>query len=212
MKNYIVRSLYKLNQGVLGIAPSDYITYKEMHEYTLKSFNQYISAPWELILLTGEVDNSQQLFKDVFNKTYEIWQREDCNILFVDLDIVAVKPVTLFDQYQYFTMFFRLNDQFNCGLRYFPSTMDQSIWDYGLELCRDWTDDVEWDREQTIYSKMCVKQEEFTTIAEPIVAQGNISAFNDDDYISKHPLLHLHSSHVGPSKALELIKFFYPQS
>jgi hypothetical protein len=180
MKNYIVRSLYKLNQGVLSISPSDYITYKEMHEYTLRSFNQYISAPWELILLTGEVDNSQQLFKDVFNKTYEIWQREDCNILFIDLDIVAVKPVTLFD--------------------------------YGLDLCRDWTDDVEWDREQTIYSKMCVKQEEFTTIAEPIVAQGNISAFNDNDYRSQHPLLHLHSSHVGPSRALELIKFFYPQS
>jgi hypothetical protein len=211
MKNYLVRSLYQIDKGVLHIAPADYCTYKEMHEYTLTSFNQFIAGPWDPILFTGTVDNVQEMFKDVFLRTYNLWHQEECNILFVDLDIVAVKPVSIFDQYQNFTMFFRLLDQFNCGLRYFPASMSKSIWEYGLTLYNEWNNDCEWDREQTIYSKMCVSQEDFVTVTTPIIAQGNISAFNDSEYRSQHPLLHLHSSHIGPSKALDLIKNFYSE-
>ena len=61
-----------------------------MHELTLASLKKHIGGEWELILFEGEVDNAQQMFKDVFIRTHRLWSQEICNMLFVDLDILAL--------------------------------------------------------------------------------------------------------------------------
>ena len=97
VKNYVVRSLYKLNNKALSIVPEDYFIYKEMHELTFASLKKYIGGEWNLVLFEGEVDNAQQMFKDVFIKTHHLWSEQKCNILFIDLDILALKSVDFFE-------------------------------------------------------------------------------------------------------------------
>ena len=212
VKNYLVRSLYRVNNGAsphpdgkLSISSTDYRTYEKMHELTLASLEKHIGGNWELLLLEGEVDNAQQMFRDVFMKTYHLWSEQRCNILFVDLDILALESIDFFDQYQDFTMFAQIRDQFyNCGLRYFPHTMDPTVWTTGLELYQEWNDTCEWDREQLIYSKMLCSQPDFIMPQVPINVYFHSYDFNPE-YFKQYKLLHFHSS-KGPKPVFALMK------
>lgn len=205
VKNYIVRSLYRLNNKAQSILPTDYRTYKKMHELTLSSLEKHIGGEWELILFEGEVYNAQQMFRDVFIKTHRLWSEQKCNILFVDLDILALRSVDFFDQHKDFTMFAQISDQYyNCGLRYFPHTMDPAVWDLGLELYQDWNDNCEWDREQRIYSKMLSSQPDFIFNPGPINVWFHTLEFYPE-YFDQYKLLHFHSA-KGPKPVFALMK------
>jgi hypothetical protein len=215
VKNYLVRSLYQINNRAQGISPGDYGTYKKMHELTLASLKKYIGGEWELILFEGEVDNAQQMFRDVFIRTHRLWSQQACNILFVDLDILAVGSVDLFDQYQHFTMFAQTGDErrglapdqfYNCGLRYFPHVMSNTVWDLGLKLYQDWNDDSEWDREQLIYSQMLLSQPGFVFKNIQINSDYQFNSYEfHPDYLDQYKLLHFHSS-KGPRPMFALMK------
>jgi hypothetical protein len=223
IKNYVVRSLYKVNNGASchpdkeqSISPTDYRVYKKMHELTLTSLEKYIGGNWELILLEGEVDNAQQMFRDVFMKTYHLWSEQKCNILFVDLDILALGSIEFFDQYKHFTMFAQIGDErrglgldqfYNCGLRYFPHDMDPAVWATGLELYQAWNDDAEWDREQLIYSKMLCSQTDF--VFHQVAINSFYFAYDfDAELFKQYKLLHFHSA-KGPKPVFALIKKYY---
>ena len=190
-----------------------------MHELTLTRLEKYIGGEWELVLLEGEVDNAQQMFKDVFMKTYRLWSEQQCNILFVDLDMLAVNSVDFFDQYKHFTMFAQIGDErrglskdqfYNCGLRYFPHCMDPAVWKLGLELYKDWTDDAEWDREQVIYSKMLLSQSDF--IFTPEIINAYFHSYNFcPEYLDQFKLLHFHSA-KGPKPVFALMKKYLTSS
>jgi len=176
-----------------------------MHELALPNLKKYIGGNWELVLFEGEVDNAQQMFRDVFIKTHRLWHEQPCNILFVDLDVLAVASVDFFDQYNDFRMFAQIEDQsYNCGLRYFPHTMDPAVWDIGLELYRDWDEDSEWDREQRIYSKMLCSQADFVFKQVPMNVWFHTLEF-DPDHFDQYKLLHFHSA-KGPKPVYALMK------
>jgi hypothetical protein len=176
-----------------------------MHELTFASLKKHIGGEWDLVLFEGEVDNAQQMFKDVFIKTHHLWSEQKCNILFIDLDILALRSVDFFDLYKNFTMFVEITDQFyNCGLRYFPHTMDTSVWNTGLELYKNWDENCEWDREQLIYSKMLCSQPDFIFKDGPIASQFDSYDFKPE-YFNRCKLLHFHSSR-GPKQTFELMK------
>ena len=215
IKNYVVRSLYRINNRAQGISPGDYGIYKKMHELTLVNLEKHVDGEWELVLLEGEVDNAQQMFRDVFMKTYHLWSEQKCNILFVDLDILAVGSVNFFDQYKHFRMFAQIGDEqrgltrdqfYNCGLRYFPHDMDTAVWDTGLALYQDWNEDCEWDREQLIYSKMLCSQTDFVFKDVQITSDYQFNLYNfNPEYLNQYRLLHFHSS-KGPRPVFALIK------
>jgi hypothetical protein len=221
IKNYVVRSLYKINNeveiypsGKPSITPTDYRVYKKMHELTFPTLKKYIGGNWELVLFEGVVDNAQQMFRDVFMKTYHLWTEQKCNILFIDLDILALGSIDFFDQYKHFTMFAQIGDEqlngfpldqyYNCGLRYFPHAMDPAVWDIGLELYRDWNEDSEWDQEQQIYSKMLCSQVDFVFKQGPINSQFDPNHY-DPGYFDQYKLLHCYSSR-GPKPVYALMK------
>jgi len=220
VKNYVVRSLYKVNNGASchpdgkqSISPKDYHTYEKMHQLTLASLEKYIGGNWELVLFEGEVENAQQMFRDVFIKTHRLWSEQRCNILFIDLDILALGSVDFFNQYKDFTMFAQIGDErrglawdqfYNCGLRYFPHDMNPAVWDIGLELYKEWNDNCEWDREQLIYSKMLCSQTDFV-FPEVIINSFYFSYEVDPELVKQYKLLHFHSS-KGPKPVFALIK------
>jgi hypothetical protein len=212
IKNYVVRSLYKINNGVEiypsgrpSITPTDYRVYKKMHELTFPTLKKYIGGEWELVLFEGQVDYAQQMHKEVFMRTYQLWSEQPCNILFVDLDIMAFGSVEFFDRYKNFAMFTEIRAQFyNCGLRYFPHTMDPSIWDVGLDLYKEWGNDTEWDRDQLVYSKMICSQPDFVFEQGPINSQFD-SIHYDPGYFDQYKLLHFHCS-KGPKPVYALMK------
>jgi hypothetical protein len=176
-----------------------------MHELTLTSLKKYIGGEWELVLFEGEVDKGQQMMKDVFIKTHRLWSQEPCNILFVDMDILACGPIDFFNQYKHFTMFAKIREDFyNCGLRYFPHTMDPALWDIGFELYKDWNDDAEWDRDQLVYSKMLCSQNDFVFTQIPINVWFETFEFHPE-FLTQYKLLHFHSA-KGPRPVFALIK------
>ena len=115
--------------------------------------------------------------------------------------------------YKDFTMFAQIGDErrglawdqfYNCGLRYFPHSMNPAVWDTGLALYQEWNDNCEWDREQLIYSKMLCSQPDFVFPKVPI----NSFYFSyevDPELVKQYKLLHFHSS-KGPKPVFALIK------
>jgi hypothetical protein len=219
VKNYLVRSLYKINNpveiypdGKPSITSTDYRVYKKMHDLTFPTLQKHIGGEWELLLFEGEVDHAQQMHKDVFMRTYRLWSEQSCNILFVDLDIMAFESAEFFDQYKDFTMFTEIRDQYyNCGLRYFPHTMDSAIWDVGLELYKQWPDEgCEWDRDQLVYSKMLCSQPKF--VFKQIAINSQFDGIHyDPEYLNQYDLLHFHCS-KGPKPVYALMKKYLEES
>ena len=228
VKNYLIRSLYKINSAV-GINPgaqpsitsTDYRVYKKMHDLTLPTLEKHIGGEWELVLFEGEVEHAQQMHKEVFMRTYQMWSEQPCNILFVDLDIMAFGPIDFFNQYNDFTMFSQIGDEalngypldqyYNCGLRYFPHTIDSAVWDLGLSLYKEWPDKgCEWDRDQLVYSKMLLSQPNFVF---PNVAINSFYMSYDvnPEFLKQYKLLHFHSS-KGPRAVHALMKRYLEES
>jgi hypothetical protein len=183
MQNYIVRSLYKLDSGELGILPSHYQVYKKMHEYSVQSFYKYITGEWDLILFEGSAPNPQEMFKDVFKRTYNLWLQQNCNILFIDLDILVLKEFYFFQNPpQNFTMY-----DLNCGFRYFPQVMDPGIWKLANQKFLHWPNN-KWDFEQDLYISMLNNRQ--IPGRSPILQ----APFNFHEIDSNYSMVHLHGS------------------
>lgn len=173
MKNYLVKSLFRVRDPdwkVLNRShePNLFDTYLAMHEVSTATYQKFLQGNWELKFITGEVDQINQAFEQTFWAIHELWHSEPCNILYTDPDTIAVKPVDFWDQYQHFLMFnhtdpkqFNLSNPynrtyphfFNAGVRYFPASMDQSIWKLGTDMARTWNY-ATYDTEQIILNAM----------------------------------------------------------
>ena len=226
MTNYLVRSLYQITQGMMRLKSEHYTAYKAMHELTLPLLEKYVQGNWQLILLQGSANTVHDMFKEVFVRTYQLWKSEPCNVLFVDLDIMTFHGVDIFDQYQHFTMFdtegqkqrkfetkttvlYRNETFWNCGLRYFPSTMSEATWGVGFSLFDSWTDNNEYDREQLIYSRMLNSQTEFVPSSQRLIIQRTAAEFENVEVAKNTPMIHFHSSR-GPWENLEYMKNYSP--
>ena len=200
MKNYLIRSLYKIKSPIWFDDRSNegdlYDWYMKMHDISLRSFEKNLQGDWEFVFFNKEVENIQEVFKDHFFEIYDIWKQGDCNILYCGPDNVMMKPTEFFGKYDDFRMFnytdpkqstepnhYNIQHEhfFNADVRYYPSTMSQDIWDMGLEMAENW-DFNSWNTEQFILNKMLWDQEGRTieNTLDPTVAYQGHQLFLDN--------------------------------
>lgn len=169
MKNYVVYS----NRTLLDNAPKS-TAYKAMLELSMETCRQHLEGDWEFIVWSSEETDHQALFRANWRDTDTLWHSEPCNILFIDTDTVFLNPVKIFGRFKNFTLFNYTDPKgtingwpayFNCGVRYFPSTMNPELWnDYRLELDR-WPEN-EWAFEQEGLNRMLWSPLNNTTLEE----------------------------------------------
>lgn len=173
MKNYLVKSLFRVkdtNWEVLDRSHESNLfeSYLKMHKISAASYQKFLGGDWELKFITGDVGQINEAFERTFWAIHELWHSEPCNILYTDPDTLAIKPVDFWDRYQHFLMFNHTDpkqfnksnpynrqykDFFNAGVRYFPATMNESIWQLGTTMAKTW-DPSTYDTEQIILNAM----------------------------------------------------------
>ena len=109
MKNYLIRSLYQIKSPVWFRDRTDegdiYDQYMQMHEISLRTFEQHLQGDWEFVFFNKTVPDIQAVFKDHFFEIYDIWRQGDCNILYCGPDNAMMKPTQFFGKYEDFMMF-----------------------------------------------------------------------------------------------------------
>lgn len=238
MKNYLIRSLYRIESPLWFRDRSDegdiYEQYMQMHEISLRTFEQHLQGDWEFVFFNKTVDDIQSVFKDHFFEIYDIWRSEPCNILYCGPDNAMMKPTEFFGKYDDFMMFNYTDPKssvehnhygvqhkhfFNADVRYYPSTMSKDIWDMGVKMAHNWDFNC-WNTEQFILNKMLWDQPNRTleNTLDPLMAyqahgvypeQLNQSiqysnSWNGCD-INDSYIIHCHGSRNAPQK-LELMK------
>lgn len=174
MKNYLVKSLFQITSPDWHMKdrsgePDLHENYVKMHQISLNSHKRFLQGDWELKFVGGRFEDINQAFERTFWFIHDLWHREPCNILYTDPDTVMVRPLDIWDQFDKFMMFnytdprhFPLNERlwnrrfpnfFNAGVRYFPATMDEKIWELGGSMAREWKFDT-YDTEQVILNAM----------------------------------------------------------
>ena len=178
MKNYLVKSLYSLRSTFWHFNDRRYEfdlkdNYQKMHEVSLDSFRKNLLGDWEYRFYGGDLMRINQAFEQTFWEIYELWHRESCNILYTDVDTVAINPVDPWTEVKFCQLFNYTNTRgafaesnkhnlafdhfFNAGVRYFPSTMLEETWEIGARLARNW-DHAQYNSEQIVLNQMMWSQ------------------------------------------------------
>jgi len=172
MKNYLVKSLFKIKDPDWEVhvrhEQDMYNKYVEVNNLSLKSFEDNLEGKWEYKFITGEFETIHEGLHHTFHELYKLWKSAPCNILYTDPDTLCINPLDIWGKFDKFMMFnytdpkqytaenkYNLAFQhfFNAGVRYFPSTMDQRVWDTGLVMAESW-DFKDYDSEQIILNLM----------------------------------------------------------
>jgi hypothetical protein len=220
MKNYLVKSLFRVRDPNWKVVDRSheqnlFDNYLAMHEISVATFKHFLQGDWELKFITGEVEQINQAFELTFWAIHDLWHSEPCNILYTDPDTMAIQAVEIFGRYQNFLMFNHTDPKefnrtnpynrtyphfFNAGVRYFPATMNESIWQLGRDMAQTW-DPSTYDTEQIILNAMLWDQGiTFDQAFDPTIAwQLFRSDFNflqqwNACPIQEARILHLHSS------------------
>lgn len=225
-KNYLIKDHSKWYDNKTDQAFSIHIQYRGMEEILFRTSKKYIADLDDIVIHRGDADNIREVFKIHFKEIYDLW-KEGHNILYCDLDVMFLKPVSYFGLYNKFTMF-NLTDPprtvdehygikfdwfFNCGIRYYPQDMDHRIWDLGFEMLDNWNPE-RWDCEQIIYNAMMFEQsanpadfydptKAFQILTTPADSQTNRN-FNQIT-LSQACAVHLHGSRNSESR-LDIMK------
>ena len=200
-------------------------SYTAMEKLCVASAKQYIKDLDEVKVFRGNADNIRDVFKINFYEIYDLW-KEGHNILYADLDVLFVKEVEYFDQFDKFAMF-NLTDPtstrdehynvkfehfFNCGIRYYPKDMDQSVWDLGIEMVENWNPE-RWDSEQIIYNAMMFSQDiKLAEVLKPWLAYQMLTGDEQQDYrhnkinLSDARAIHLHGSRSSSNRLQSMQK------
>lgn len=172
MKNILITANYKITGKQFGGWKPAY--FSKISKLCVESFKKNLKDIDEIIVLEGEEDDYNDMFKDIFYKTKEIWLREPCNILWTDTDTLCLKPTEIFGRYDDFRMFFamvperkygpivphelykELNPWMMSNLRYFPHSINKHVWEEGELLVENWIDI--WAYECIVYNTMFYSQ------------------------------------------------------
>lgn len=220
MKNYLVKSLYKVRDTHWGIRdradePNLFEKYQELHDISTASYHKFLKGDWEYKFFGGEVDHIQDAFKKNFWTIYDLWHSEPCNIFYTDCDTLAIKDVEPWGQFDDFRMFYytqpfifydpnsynvSFDHYFNAGVRYYSANMKESVWELGAEMARNWDPD-RYDTEQIIYNSMMWSQPIVPAEAvNPYMAYQSLtySVEQGDGYnqipVGQAKIIHFHSS------------------
>lgn len=203
MKNYLVFYLFKPNHAPWKSALRP--EYVRFNEFSSKSFKKNLVGLDEIIVFDDEVDRLTDGFKLGFEKIYDLWKSEKCNILFCGVDTYCFKKVEIFDKFENFMMFnytdpstyADISEYFNCDVRLYPHTMKQEVWDVGLEMVDNWDSSQPWDYEQYIYNKMLWSQGlSFEQVYHPQLAWQDCRVKNNNNglSVSDAQIVHFHGT------------------
>jgi len=166
-KNYLLLKNYELTEQFYLFRDMKRVRlfYNELEEYLVESAQLYLKDLDDIIITRKTATTDQHMFYDHMLEIEKLWKQEPCNILYMDLDTVMIKPVDIFNHG--YTDFSMLNG--NCGVRYYPATMNPELWKIQSEEMKNWNTeakvlhDVEgdpedygykWAREQDIFNTM----------------------------------------------------------
>ena len=167
MKNYVVWTNCDINetQAKFGINPcGDPVSraaYQTMFEISHASAMRFLAGDWQAVVFDEPAETRVHMFQANWQRIWDIWHSEPCNILYLDSDTMFIRPTDVFGRFAEFRLFNwtdpksnpQYNDYFNAGVRYYPASMDQEIWKIGNEMAQSWRLDI-WDQEQLIFNEM----------------------------------------------------------
>jgi len=167
IKNYVVWTNCQVNETEkkFGIEPSIGTdvrdAYNKMFSISQATAKKFLQGSWETIVFTDTADSRVSMFKDNWQRIWDLWHREQCNILYLDSDTMFVKPTEIFGRFQEFRLFNwsdpksngQFQNYFNAGVRYYPASMSAATWNIGKNMADYWSLDI-WDQEQLIFNQM----------------------------------------------------------
>lgn len=201
-------------------------SYAQMQDLMLQSARANIQDLDQVVIHEGDCENIRIVFQEHFWEIYNLW-KTGANVLYADLDVLFLKPVKYFGEFEYFSMFnytqprrcsdehykLKFDHYFNCGIRYYPAHMGSHVWELGTHMLGDW-DHTRWDAEQVIYNAMMWQQPievedvlrpelNYQLFHDPRVANQAHSAtkFNADMVYTDASVIHFHSSRNAQKKS-----------
>lgn len=201
--------------------PYDY--YKYFLDLSTKTAERFLDEEnYERIILSGEYNQIAEAHRDNIKKLYKLWKENyPCNILYTGPDVFFLKKVKFSDKFHDFSMFqyvqgvesnprFGMNDFFDSDIRYFPSTMDESLWHLALSMEERWPsyDTLlgEWEFEGIIWNTMLWAQnKDVSHFLHPEYAfQGADPNFDYSVQYNKIPLEQVYLIHCHGSRLWNL--------
>jgi hypothetical protein len=172
IKNYVVWTNCDVNeiQEQFNIKPCgdpvNRAAYDTMFRISLASARQFLAGQWEPVVFTEPAETRVHMFQANWQRIWDVWHQEPCNILYLDSDTMFIRPTEIFGRFSEFRLFnwtdpksnSCYNDYFNAGVRYYPHTMSDEIWQIGHDRAQNWNLDI-WDQEQLIFNEMFWKQD-----------------------------------------------------
>lgn len=157
---------------------NDYEYYKVFLDFSTETAKRFIDEPeYERVILSGTYPMIVDAHRDNIKKVYKLWKDNyPCNILYTGPDVFFLNKVKFSDKFTKFMMFNYCHPAlksrpelgfphfFDSDIRYFPSTMDESLWSLALKMESEWpsydTSYGAWEFEGIIWNRMLWSQGE----------------------------------------------------
>lgn len=167
VKNYVVWTNCEIETkdlefGFKGAGnESTRAAYDKMFAISKASARKFLVGPFEEIVITDPAPTRVEMFKQNWQRVWDLWHKEPCNILYLDSDTMFMRDTQIFGQFEEFRLFNwtdpKSNNEFlnyyNAGVRYYPSTMSNTTWAVGGAEADRWNLKI-WDQEQIIFNRM----------------------------------------------------------
>lgn len=231
MKNYLIKGIHKIGStqwwpGSNRSAEGDlHSWYSQMNTLSEASFAEYLHGDWEIINLVSEARDVNHVFRQQFKSIYEIWSQEPCNILYCGSDTQMIKPTDVFGRYDHFLMWNYTDPKsygpcdhyLNADIRYYPSTMRNEVWDFGLKMIDhlDW-----WNGDQVLYNIMvwCQGLSHEQVIDPTMAYQGFMLPMQSQEYADSWNNSKLDDAHIihwagsrGAARTVHVMKKVHQQ-
>jgi len=205
-----------------------YETYKQMCLHSLASARHFLEGDWEYILFDEEIDSINDAMPLNNDRTYELFHKEPCNILWVGPDVQFVKPTKIFGEFNEFRLFNwtdpkswhepnqynkSFDNLFNNDLQYYPHNMNSDLWTLERGMRAEWDNSDgmgSYNNQQIIHNTM------FWSQALAWEEAHHPELFYQAQWLPWHPLevqdewngckyedahvIHWHSSRHSPTK------------
>jgi hypothetical protein len=171
MKNYVVWTNCRTSETEekFGIKPcgdpASQAAYNTMFQISHASAKKFLGGAWESIVFTDPSPTRVEMFKSNWQRIWNIWHQQPCNILYLDSDTMFFRPTEIFGKFFEFRLFnwtdpkknSRFSNYYNAGVRYYPNSIKEEIWNIGKEMAENWDLNI-WDQEQLIFNEMFWRQ------------------------------------------------------
>lgn len=203
-KNYLVKSLYRIQDIHRYVShktmldKENFYHYARMQDLSIKSFQNHLKGEWELIYLQGTLPSLQESFIFTFEKVYQLWKTENCNILYADPDTLCLRDVEIFNKN--YTACFEKN--YTSGIRYINHNLPQENWDLALEKIKTWDYGKYAYEQDVVYAALNVAGPKVSElVGETPIDELDQVTYNDQK------IIHLHSSR-DPHNVLKIMHFY----